>query len=328
MGAEMPITLTRKQMTQKLNRVFSNSQTEVLADVLDDIRQAELQRAEDTQELKRGLITLTTQVNKLTEAQQRVDERLAQLAEAQQRTDERLAVFEERANKRFAQLAEGQNRLAKAQQRTDERLAAFEERANKRFAQLAEAQQRTDERLAVFEERANKRFAQLAEAQQRTDERLAQLVEVVEKGFKRLHQEVSGLSNRFGFDLEEFVAALLPPYLERHQGITNLVLQRGYFQLADKRPKDLDEVDLAGSGKRAGEAVTVLAECRTSIKGGEARKLVKKLKKVRASLGERKTLLVIVAMNIHPSAQTAGEKGGVLMVPYSRINRPGDFERE
>ena len=55
----MSITLTRKEMTDKLHQVFLEPQTEVLVDILDDIRQAEVQRAADTHELKEGLIELT-----------------------------------------------------------------------------------------------------------------------------------------------------------------------------------------------------------------------------------------------------------------------------
>ena len=198
--------------------------------------------------------------------------------------------------------------LAEAQRRTDQRMAELRDG----LTQLAEAQRRTDQHVA-----------ELAEAQRRTDESLARLSQVVEVGFRELRQAIGNLSNRFGFDLEEFVAALLPPYLEKHQGITALTLEKRYFDLGGGQ---VEEVDLAGKGKRAGKPVTVLVECRTTIRGGEAQKLAHKLKAVRATLREEEAVLAIVAMNIHPTAQAVGKTEGVLLIPYSRIHRPGDFD--
>jgi len=196
--------------------------------------------------------------------------------------------------------------LAEAQRRTDQHVA-----------ELAEAQRRTEEQLGVLDQRV----AELAEAQRRTDESLARLSQVVEIGFRELRQAVGNLANRFGFDLEEFVAALLPPYLEKHLDIYGLKLERRYFDLSGGQ---VEEVDLAGTGQRAGKPVMVLVECRTTIRGSEAQRVVNKLQAIRATL-EGEVEMVIVAMNIHPTAKMVGEAGGVRMVPYSRINRPDDF---
>jgi len=65
----------------------------------------------------------------------------------------------------------------------------------------------------------------------------------------------------------------------------------------------------------------VLAECRTTIGGSELRHLSGKLKDVAATLEGREVVLVVVAMNVHPTAKEAGREEGVLVVPYSRINR-------
>ncbi len=286
----MSITLTRKEMTHRLQTAFPEPQTEVLVDILDDIRQAELQRAADTLELKEALCELTRQVNKLAGAQQRTEQRVEELVGAQQRTEQRV------------------EELVGAQQRTEQRVE-----------ELAEAQK------------------ELTQAQTKTDQALHRLEQVVEKGFTDLYrkvgemdgklsdlgQAVGQLSNRFGFDLEEFVAAFLPPYLDRHQSMRHLTLEREYFQLPDDQE---EEIDLAGTGERDAQPVMVLAECRTSLKGGEARKLIKKLKRVETTLTYHETLLILVAMNIHPSAAKAGAEEGVLMIPYSHIYRPGDFE--
>jgi len=108
----MAVMLTREEMREKLSQAFSLEQTASLVEVLDDIRQAELQRAADTRELRRGLTRLTEEVRTLAEAQRRTDAALQALAEAQARTEARLEALTVRVDA-----------LAEAQARTEARLA-------------------------------------------------------------------------------------------------------------------------------------------------------------------------------------------------------------
>ncbi|OIO91078.1 MAG: hypothetical protein AUK03_11975 [Anaerolineae bacterium CG2_30_64_16] len=133
-----------------------------------------------------------------------------------------------------------------------------------------------------------------------------------------LSKAVGGLANAFGFSLEEFAAALLPPYLEKHYGIAGVTLERRYFDLGDGWPQ---EIDLVGDGQRDGQSVTVLVECRSKVGGSEVRRLADKLNAVAGTLGKAEIAKVIVAMNVHPSAEPAASETGVWIVPYSRINR-------
>jgi len=267
----MTALMTRSEMEEKLREVFAPEQTASLVEVLDNIRQVELERAADTRDLKHGLRELTEEVKKLATAQRHTDERLAELTVAQRRTDERLA------------------ELATAQRHTDERVA-----------ELATAQRHTDERLA-----------ELSRAVQT-------LAETVHTGLTELREAVGSLANTFGFSLEEFVAALLPPYLERYAAITDLSLERRYFEVAKGQQ---EEVDLVGTGRRDGQPVTVLAECRTTLKGGEMRRLARKLAAVAATLTDREVLKVVVAMNLHPTGEKVARETGIWAIPYSRINR-------
>ncbi len=204
-------------------------------------------------------------------------------------------------------------KLAEAQQRTDLRVGEWAEaqrHTDQHMGELAEAQRHTDQHVG-----------ELAEAQLKTEGSLTRLEQAVEKlalGFGQLRDEVGGLANRFGFDFEEFVAALLPPYLERHQRISGLTLERRYFDLGGGR---VEEVDLAGEGVRDGQPVKALVECHVTLGGSEVRRLAEKLDAVIGTLGGKETLKVIVAMNIHPTAEKAAQGTGVWLVPYSRINR-------
>ena len=75
---------------------------------------------------------------------------------------------------------------------------------------LAEAQSRTEERVGALAEaqgRTEKRVEELAEAQQRTEYAVQQLA-----------QQVGGLSNRMGGDLEDIAADLIHDSLQRELG--------------------------------------------------------------------------------------------------------------
>ena len=65
----MTFLWTRAEVQTKLEPVFSAEQTGSLLEVLDNIRQAELQHIADTRELKYGLRDLTNEVKKLAAGQ-------------------------------------------------------------------------------------------------------------------------------------------------------------------------------------------------------------------------------------------------------------------
>jgi hypothetical protein len=220
---------TRLEMEEKFAKVFTPEQTNSLVDVIDTIRQAELRREADTQELKRGLTELTGEVKKLAAAQQHTDETVAELSRAVQI-----------------------------------------------------------------------------------------LAETVNKGLTDLRREVGSLANTFGFDLEELVAALLSPYLEKHAGITRLTLERRYFEINGGQP---EEVDLVGQGQREGKPVLVLAECRTTIGGGEMRRVAQELDSIATTIIDSEVVKIVVAMNLHPTGEKAATETGIWAIPYSRINR-------
>ena len=77
---------------------------------------------------------------------------------------------------------------------------------------------------------------------------------------------------------------------------------------------------MVGDGQRDGQMVTVLAECRTTIGGGEMRRLAAKLERVADTLpGD--VVKIVVAMNLHPTARETARETRIWAIPYSRINR-------
>jgi hypothetical protein len=203
-------------------------------------------------------------------------------------------------------LAEAQRDLAEAQRHTDERVG-----------ELAEAQRHTDNRMAEMVEaqgHLDLRMADMAEAQQD----MARAQAGTQATLKDLALMVGGLANDFGLQLEDFSAALLPPWLARYHDIEGLTLGRQHLTLASG---EVTEVDLMGTGQRAGEALVVVGECRARLGGGEARRLADKLDRVAETMAGRQMLRLIVAMSIHPSAEDVARERDILLIPYSRINR-------
>ncbi len=229
----------------------------------------------------------TQQADALTQVMAALEtERVAELAEIREN---------------LGTLVEVTTRLAQAQARTDERLTRVENVVEK----LAQAQARTDESIKV-----------LTQAQMQTEVALKNLSVRMDN----LAAQVGGLSNRFGFSLEEFSQALLPPWLEHYYGITDLYLERSYLKLPFG---EYVEADLAGEGKRDGEPLLVLVECRSMIGGSETRRLAAKMEHTVAQWQDtpRVSFRAIVAMNVHPTAVPVAEELGIVLIPYSKLNR-------
>jgi hypothetical protein len=91
----MAVTLTIRELEKRLGKAFTPEQTTVLVEALDAIRQAELQRAADTDDLKRGLATLTAAQTHTEATLARLDEAITRLAEVQARSEQTMIKWQE-----------------------------------------------------------------------------------------------------------------------------------------------------------------------------------------------------------------------------------------
>ena len=124
----------------------------------------------------------------------------------------------------------------------------------------------------------------------------------------RAHMDATGgVVWRCSRDKRWNTSQLFPP--QQATGLTELL--NNFRELEVQRAADTRELK---------QGLTALVECHVTL-GGEVRRLAEKLEVVTATLGSREMLKVIVAMNIHPTAEQAAQETGVLLVPYSRINR-------
>ncbi|MCS6949328.1 MAG: hypothetical protein NZ520_02575 [bacterium] len=162
-------------------------------------------------------------------------------------------------------------------QRVEEQIAAHRRETDERFRELREAQQQmyaefqeyrklTDERLRELREEfqeyrrlTDERFRELAETVRLTQEALRELALTV----KDLQKQVGGLSQSFGYVLENEAIKKLPKLLLRDYGVRVVGrLKRGYVQ--DGAGRHI-EVNLFGSGQRNGEQVTIVGESKSQL---------------------------------------------------------------
>ena len=115
------------------------------------------------------------------------------------------------------------------------------------------------ERLAEAQQRTEQKVSELAEAQKNTEIELRNLAREHEKTRK----ELGGLSNSFGYTLENKAYKALPALLSKDYGIevkTRLI--RDYIR--DKTGNFL-EVNILGLAERAGEKLLIVGEAKSQL---------------------------------------------------------------
>ena len=162
----------------------------------------------------------------------RLEEAVEKLVEAQKRTEERL------------------NELAEAQAKMEHRLSRLEDIVEK----LVEAQAQAEERLSRLEETVEK----LAEAQKRTEEELRKLI----GEHKKTREALGGLTHTVGYILEDRAFVSLPELLRRDMGVEVDELKRDFVEVS---PARYEEINILGRGRRNGNDVWIIGECKTQL---------------------------------------------------------------
>lgn len=162
-------------------------------------------------------------------------------------------------------------------QRVEEQLAAHRRETDERFRELREAQQQMYAEFQEYRKHTDERFRELREEFQEyrklTDERFRELAETVRLTqealrdmtltVKDLQKQVGGLSQSFGYVLENEAMKGLPKLLLRDYGLRiEGRLKRGYVQ--DSSGRHI-EVNLFGTGKRDGKQVTIVGESKSQL---------------------------------------------------------------
>jgi hypothetical protein len=232
-----------------------------------------------------------------------------------------------RQERRQEQTMEAIDRLTQAQARADLRLSELARRTDERFAEMAEAQRHTDQVLADFARRTEERFGRVDDRLLNIDHRLHTVEENLaetarhlgemaarqghlDRAMRDVRSEVGGLSQSFGFWVEDIVAADLPDWLEQHHGVRVEGLQPDMVTLSDGRK---EEVDGLGRGVGPSGAVIVVCEAKSRIWPREVEEFRDKVDRLAPSL-EHPPLPVLVGYSVQRSARVTAAECRVLLV--------------
>jgi chromosome segregation ATPase len=283
----------------------------------------------ETREIKEGISKvwgaideLTRRVKEVAEAQRRTEHEIEkiwgvikELAEAQRRTEHEI----EKIWGVIKELAEAQRRTEEAQKRTAEELASFKKSTEENFnkvwiaiRELAEAQKRTEERLESFKKTTEENFnkvwnaiRELTEAQKRTEERLNNLIEE----HRKTREKLEGLSDSFGYLLEDRAIKSLPKILKENYDIEVVgKLKRDYFIIN----REHIEVNIFGKVKKGDEEYTLLGEAKSRVSKKEIDKFIRKCEKI-----SKEAIKILISYVFSPEIKKyAHEKGIILIHSY------------
>ncbi len=163
--------------------------------------------------------------------------------------------------------------LAEAQKRTDERLNSLTQKVE----ELAEAQKKTEQKVE-----------ELAEAQKKTEQRLEKLIGEHQK----TRQHLGGLSNAFGYVLEDRAIKGLPAILKERFNMEIVEpLRRDVLETPDGKEIELN---IFGKAEVDGKRVTIIGECKSQMRKRDVDKFLNYVKMLdRYITGEK--FLVLVA---------------------------------
>jgi ABC-type transport system involved in resistance to organic solvents, periplasmic component len=245
--------------------------------------------------LTERLNALTERVNNLTERVNDLTKRLNELTERVNDLTERLNALTERVNN----LTERVNDLT-------ERLNELAERVNeltKRVGELAEAQKRTDQKVE-----------ELAEAQKRTEQRVYELVGVLQKlteEHRKTREKLEGLSDSFGYLLEDRAMKSLPKILKENYKIEVVEkLKRDYFVVDG----EYVEVNIFGRAKKEDKEYILLGESKSRVSKKAIDAFLRKCDKISKRFS-KEPIKVFVSYIFTPEIKEYAEEKGIILVP-------------
>ncbi|MEM0041453.1 MAG: hypothetical protein QXU23_03280 [Candidatus Korarchaeum sp.] len=260
-------------------------------------------------------LSVPVQIGKLVEQMNRVAEEQKRLREDFNEMLKRV----DRNTRAITQLRGAIRGLLEAQAKSEERLSRLEvavernaeaiTKLSKAVDELREAQAKSEERLSRLEVAVDK----LREAQAKSEERLSRLEVAVDKlvtAVAELRVEVGRLSDTVGYGLEDIARILVPPWLERLQGVELVSeLRREFLRLDGEEV----EVNLYSEGKKEGRDVRVLGEVKSRIYGGDVRRLYNNAVSPLRRAGFE-VIAFMVGYVVHPSAREEAEKLGISVI--------------
>ena len=237
-------------------------------------------------------------------------ETVGELADAQKRTDNHV---EELAN-----AVEG---LADAQKRTEtrmEELADAQKRTETRMEELADAQKRTDasmKEMADAQKRTDASMKEMAEGQKLMQEALRDLA----GAHKSLAQQVGGLSNTLGGDLEDIAYSMLCHFLPHEFGWKVGELTRVW---KDWGGKELDEIDIFAQAidpKRPDIPIWIVGEAKHNLTMKEVKHFIRQVGRARRHL-EGEVFPLCFCYRARPDVQQKAQEADIrILFSYGKM---------
>ncbi len=185
--------------------------------------------------------------------------------------------FARHTDENFQKVWKSIHELAEAQKRTERRvdeLAEAQKRTEARVEELAEAQKKTEQRVDSLAQKVE----ELAEAQKKTEEEIRRLA----RGLKNTREMVAGLSDSVGYTLEDRIFPYIREFVLKEYGVKAKILDRRNIIYPDG---GFDEANIYVEGRRNGEKVYVIGECKARPGKKDIKKFNEAIKRIKAHLG-------------------------------------------
>lgn len=152
---------------------------------------------------------------------------------------------------------------------------------------------------------------ELAEAQKRTERKLEQLAEAQIKTEKRvdvLSERVEGVSNTFGYALENITYKHLPSLLLKEEGIkVQGKIIRKYYE----RKGNYNQINIFAKVTKDGKDMLMLGEVKTHPSKIEIDRFLKIVEHIKKVEGNPEVYLVFVAHDYHPKTEVYLQDKGI-----------------
>ncbi len=163
---------------------------------------------------------------------------------------------------------------------------------------LGLAQQRTEarvEELAEAQKRTEVRVEELAEAQRQTTEEIKKLTQAqlrTEIAIQSMRQEIGGMANSIGYQLENEAYRHLPKFLADKHGIrvTSKVIRAQVGQ---------EEINVLAEGKRGKTPVLIVGEAKSRLAAKDLTQLKKKIEEVEKHYPVAQRREIVPVMVVH-----------------------------
>jgi hypothetical protein len=254
----------------------------------------------ETREIKAEIGRVWEVIKEIAESQRRTEQEIEkiwgaikELTEAQKRTEQEIE-----------KIWDAIKELAQAQKRTEQRLN-----------ELAEAQKRTEQRveeLAQAQKETERKIKELTEAQRKTEESLKKLIE----DHSKTREKLEGLSDSFGYLLEDRAMKSLPKILKRKYNIKavgNFV--RDYFIINGEHV----EVNIFGRVKKGNKEYILIGEAKSQVTKKAIDKFLKKCDKISRRFS-KETIRVFISYIFSPGIKEYAEEKGIVLIPSYELD--------